>query len=151
MIKDIKEYLCSREECLNDINESIKNCSRKDLVSKISHSDLMKMDRNIRNVFFECNYDEQGNVFLFDEISPGLISEYIAENVSLSVKNEDIYAYVCRTQMKIINQFYNEIKNGNIVWHGSFKNVNDFEKNGKKYEKLVKDRVQSPVKRLRGI
>ena len=151
MIEDVKKYLCSREECLNDINISIKSCSRKDLVSRISHSDLVKMDRNIRAYFFECNYDEQGNVFLFDEISPKLIAEYITTNISLNVADELIYAYVCRTQMRIINSFYDEIKKGNYVWYGSLKNMNNFEKNRKIYEKLVKNRLQSPVKRLRGI
>lgn len=151
MINDVKKYLCSREECLNAINMSIKSISRKDLVNKISHSDLMKMDTNIRNIFFECNYDEQGNVFLFDELDPKLIAEYIAGNVSLNVGDEVIYAYVCRTQMKIINKFYDEIKNGHIVWHGSRKSVNNFEKNMKKYENLVNVRLKSLVKKLRGI
>ena len=151
MINDVKKYLCSREECLNAINMSIKSISRKDLVNTISHSDLMKMDANIRNIFFECNYDEQGNVFLFDELDPKLISEYIVENVSLNVGNEVIYAYVCRTHMKIINKFYDEIKNGYIVWYSSRKSVNNFEKNIKIYDKLVRIRLQSPIKRLRGI
>ena len=151
MIKNVEAYLCSREECLNDINASIKSCSRRDLVSTISHSDLVKMDTNIRNIFFECNYDEKGNVYLFDELSPRLISKYIAENLSLSVGNEVIYAYVCRTQMKIINKFYDEIMNGHIVWYGSRRNVNNFEKNMNKYEKLVNIRLESPVKRLRSI
>lgn len=80
-----------------------------------------------------------------------MISEYITENVSLNVGNEVIYAYVCRTHMKIINKFYDEIKNGHIVWHGSRKSVNNFEKNIKIYDKLVRIRLQSPIKRLRGI
>ena len=151
MIEDVKKYLCSREECLNNINVSIKSCSRKELVSKISHSDLIKMDRNIRSYFFECNYDEQGNVFLFDEISPKLIAKYIVENVCLSIDDEIVYAYVCRTQMKVINKFYDEIKKSMIIWHGSLKKVDNFENNMKKYKDLVDSRLKSPVKRLRGI
>lgn len=109
------------------------------------------MDTNIRNIFFECNHDEKGNVFLFDELSPRLISKYIEENVSLSVGNEVIYAYVCRTQMKVINKFYDEIKKGHIVWFCSRKNINNFEKNMEIYHKLVRIRLQSPIKKLRGI
>ena len=151
MIKDVKKYLCSREECLNDINASIKSCTRKDLISRISHSDLVKMDRNIRDYFFECNYDEQGNVFLFDELSPKLIAEYIVENVFLSVENDVVYAYVCRTQMKVINKFYDIIRKGNLEWQVTFKNIDNNDKKFKKYRKLVEIRLKTPVKRLRGI
>ena len=135
MIEDIRMYLCSREECLNDIDESIKSCSRKDLVSRMSHSDILKLDKNIRNTFFACNFDARGNVFLFDEIE---------------VDNDIIFAYVCRTQMKIINEFYKEITKGQISW--AF-NTNVISKQiyEDKYYKLVQDRLKYPIKRLRGI
>ena len=136
---------------MNAINMSIKSISRKDLVNKISHSDLIKMDTNIRNIFFECNYDGQGNVFLFDELDPKLIAEYIVENVSLNVGNEVIYAYVCRTQMKIINKFYDTIRKGNLEWYVTFKNIDNNDKKIKKYRKLVGIRLETPLKRLRGI
>lgn len=106
MIKDVRKYICDREECLNYVKESVKSCTRKDLVSVISQSDLVKMDKNIRNTFFECNYDKLGNVFLFDEINPKLVSEYIVNNIELKVNTDIVYKYVCRTQMIIINEFY---------------------------------------------
>ena len=150
MIEDIRMYLCSREECLNDIDESIKSCSRKDLVSRMSHSDILKLDKNIRNTFFACNFDARGNVFLFDEISPKLIAKYIANNLEIEVDNDIIFAYVCRTQMKIINEFYKEITKGQISW--AF-NTNVISKQiyEDKYYKLVQDRLKYPIKRLRGI
>lgn len=151
MIEDVKEYLCSREECLNDINESIKSCSRKDLVSVMSQSNIVKIDKNMRDYFFECNYDEKGNVFLFDEISPRLVAKYIINNNIMDLDNEIVYAYVCRTQMRVINKFYSDIKNGNINWMCPLKDVKNNKKYQNRYNKLVENRLNYPIKRLRGI
>lgn len=150
MIKDVSRYLCSREECLKDIDESIKSCSRKDLISRMSHSECLKLDKNIRNSFFACNYDARGNVFLFDEISPKLVAKYIIDNLALEVEDELIYAYVCRVQMKIINAFYKEIAKGQISWQCAT-NVISKQIYEDKYYKLVQDRLKYPIKRLRGI
>ena len=150
MIEDIRMYLCSREKCLKDIDESIKGCSRKDLISRMSHSECLMLDKNIRSTFFAYNYDARGNVFLFDEISQKLIAEYITDNLALEVEDELIYAYVCRVQMKIINAFYKEITKGQISWQCAT-NVISKQIYEDKYYKLVQDRLKYPIKRLRGI
>ena len=151
MIKDVRKYICDREKCLNYVKESVKSCTRKDLVSVISQSDLVKMDKNIRNTFFECNYDKLGNVFLFDEINPKLVSAYIVNNIELKVNTDIVYKYVCRTQMIIINEFYKKIKDGVIPWMCPLKNAQENVKYINNYKKLVSNRLNYPIKMIRGI
>lgn len=85
----------------------------------MSHSECFMLDKNIRNTFFACNYDERENVFLFDEINPHLVAKYFIDNYIWQVEDEIIYAYVCRAQMKVINEFYKEIAKGQIFWRYS--------------------------------
>lgn len=151
MIKDISPFLCSREECLKNINNSIKSCSRKELVSKIPHSDLISLDRNIRNMFFSCYYDDERNVFLFDEINPKLVAKYLISNMHYELEEEIIYAYVCRVQMKKINEFYKDIQGEGRVFRCSAR-VTWWDKwVDEEYCKLVENRLNYPIKRLRGI
>jgi len=150
VIKDISPYLCSREECLEDINNSIKSCSRKELVSRIPHSELCSLDRNIRNMFFSCYYDEVGNVFLFDEMSPKLVAKHVMCNMHYTLEEEVIYAYVCRVQMKMINEFYKDIQGEKRVFRSS-KVVSWNKRVDEEYCKLIENRLNYPIKRLRGI
>ena len=105
----------------------------------------------MRDYFFECNYDGKGNVFLFDEISPRLVAKYIINNITVDLDNEIVYAYVCRTQMRVINKFYNDIKKGNINWMCPLRDVRNNKKYQNRYNKLVQYRLNYPIKRLRGI
>ena len=80
-----------------------------------------------------------------------MVAKYIINNITVDLDNEIVYAYVCRTQMRVINKFYNYIKKGNINWMCPLRDVRNNKKYQNRYNKLVQYRLNYPIKRLRGI
>ena len=151
MIEDVKPYLCSREVCISSIQDSINQYSRKELANILSTSDAVKISKCVIGVFCDVNYDRNGKLVLFDEIDPKGIAKYIMENKQLNANAEIVYAFVCRTQMKLINAYYKELRKGNLPFKIG-KNIPDnIEKCEKEYIKVGKERIKNGVVQLRGV
>ena len=51
----------------------------------------------------------------------------------------------------IINKFYSDIQKGNVNWMRPLRDVRNNKKYQDRYNKLVENRLNYPIKRLRGI
>lgn len=152
-MNDIRPFLCSREECIDLIKTSINQYSRSELYKKLSTSITNSIIRQIHDKFCLVNYDDFGNIYLYDELNPTAITDYIMETKKYEAEKDLIYAFVCRTLMKCINTFYKELKlyTETEEFDLRFSRVPiNKEVYMSKYIQLLDNRAQFPFPQLRG-
>ena len=92
---DIKKYICSYEESISLIQDGINRYTRNELYSLINNAGVYNgIGMIVRNTFCHANYDDLGNVYLFDELNAKEITSYILNNSSLSFFASDTIVHI---------------------------------------------------------
>ena len=108
----------------------------------------------VRSTFCYANYDDFGNVYLFDELDSQKITKYILGNSKYKIQQELIYSCVCYTLQRKINEFYKDLaqyeKTGVVgLRYNKTACVLSREKYSYKYERAMIARIMTGYKRIR--
>lgn len=107
---NIKDYICSYEESIDMIKEGINCYTRNELFTMIDNDGIYYgIGEVVRSTFCYSNYDDFGNVYLFDELDSQKITKYILGNSKYKIQQELIYSCVCYTLQRKINEFYKDL------------------------------------------
>ena len=155
-MENMENFICSSESCVELVQEGLTR-STKELYDIIGRGIATSIERVARDRFFQSNlYYREKNlyIYLFDEINPEKITEFLMSTYEYSTEKEAVYGLVCRIQQKMINQFYKELdrfqKNGELYQRVICMNEkNDYQKYKKKYQEAVERRGDMPYKRIR--
>ena len=105
---DIKKYICSYEESISLIQDGINRYTRNELYSLINNAGVYNgIGMIVRNTFCHANYDDLGNVYLFDELNAKEITSYILNNLAMSKTPHT--QYLCMFA-----------RHGNLFYHSKF-------------------------------
>lgn len=149
---NIKEYLCSHEECINMLKEGINLFTKDEIYALVNNHGLFSgLSKTIRHRFCGSNVDEYENVYLFDELNPRKITEHLIGQ-EYPVREDVLYALVCQVLTNEINEFYKNLdsykKDGTLAYR-----TNKCPKNIKRFNKLfiqaAERRIEAGYKRIR--
>lgn len=106
----INEFICSHEECLELIRQGINRYSSEELQNLINNQGIYNgIGIQVHNLIGRANYDDYGNVYLYDELDPYKIAVFIRSNPKYQIEEELVYCRVCYVLQKLINAFYKEL------------------------------------------
>ena len=159
MIEDMYKYLCSSEVCVDKIRMGLRH-SVAELYNLMSRNIATSIQRRVRNSFFSANYyykDGKMMIYLFDEVDPEKITDYLLDENKYLVERQYVYELVCRIQQKVVNQFYKELNSYKVqrVMEVRFSKdaglfeKGDYDKYVRAYEKTLTIRATVPYKLIR--
>lgn len=152
---DIKKYICSYEESISLIQDGINRYTQNELYSLINNAGVYNgIGMIVRNTFCHANYDDLGNVYLFDELNAKEITSYILNNPKYKLQPDLIYSCVCYTLQRVINEFYKDLalyeRTGMVGLHYNRKSCElsgaDY---SNRYEKALLNRLTTGYKKIR--
>lgn len=152
---NIKDYICSYEESIDMIKEGINCYTRNELFTMIDNDGIYYgIGEVVRSTFCYANYDDFGNVYLFDELDSQKITKYILGNSKYKIQQELIYSCVCYTLQRKINEFYKDLaqyeKTGVVgLRYNKTACVLSRKKYSYKYERAMIVRIMTGYKRIR--
>lgn len=150
---NIKEYICSHEECIEMVREGINHYTKKEMYALMdNHGMSSSISKTIRRKFCGSNMDEDGNVYLFDELNPRKITEYFI-GMGCLVREDVLFAYVCQVLMHEINEFYRNLhlykREAVLAYRLGDKCTKNLKKFYKLYPQAVEKRIETGYKRIR--
>ncbi len=150
---NIKDYLCSYEETVTMVNEGINLYTKKEIYALMDNHGLSSsISKTIRYRFCSSNIDENGNIYLFDELSPKKITEHFI-GMGYPVKEDVLYAQVCQVLMHEINEFYKNLdlykRDGVLAYRMGNVCPKNIKKFYKIYSQMVDKRIETGYKRIR--
>lgn len=152
---NIKDYLCSYEESISMIRDGINRYTRNELFTLVNNEGISSgISQLVRYTFCYSNYDDFGNVYLFDELNPQKITAYILDNPKYQIQQELVYSCVCYAMQRVINEFYKDLaiyeKNGMVRFRYNRKLCVLSEKVYQdKYTRAMDARIVTGYKRIR--
>lgn len=149
---NIKEFLCSHEECIEMVKEGIDLYTQKEMYALLdNHGLYSSLSKTIRHRFCGSNVDEHNNIYLFDELSPRKITEhFIGEDYQ--VREDVLYALVCQVLMNEINEFYKNLdsyKKEGMLAYRTNKCPQNIKRFNKLYIQAAERRIEAGYKRIR--
>lgn len=159
LMEEMQYYLCSREECIEKVRAGLLH-KQNELYERLGRSMATSIQTTVRNTFFSANYyvkDGKIVIYLFDEVNPEAITDYLMREKEYPVERQEIYELVCRIQQRLINQFYGELDlykkdkhlKSRIPKNGQLPDGFDYGKLITQYAKAIERRAQVPYKRIR--
>lgn len=107
---NIKDYICSYEESICMVKEGINCYTRNELFTLVNNEGIFSgISKLVRYTFCYANYDDFGNVYLFDELDSQRITAYILDNPKYQIQQEFVYSCVCYAMQSVINEFYKDL------------------------------------------
>ena len=150
------DFEIGREECIEKIKRGVNSFDKLDVAHKIPAGVNVSLSSYLLT-FFHSWMDNDGNVFLPDQIDPEKVADYVARSQTPHISHEMLFALVCRKQQKTLNDLYKRMNHDDGIMITTTIDVIEkfskkkLEKLQKKYIELYRQRKSESPKLIRSV